>query len=59
MSRSLMSEGQCLSSLFQGMFKFEDNPFKNDKVITTYSKRQVKFRHWTLRSRSFMDEGQG
>jgi hypothetical protein len=44
-SRSFMSEGQGLSCSFEGlslkifMFKFEDNPFKNNKVTANNSQK--------------------
>jgi hypothetical protein len=43
-----MSEGQGLSVLLECLFKFEENPFKTNKVIATYSKIskiQAKFSH--------------
>jgi hypothetical protein len=40
------------------MFKFEDNPFKN-QVIANNSKIKQNLDTWPWRSMSFMDEGQG
>jgi hypothetical protein len=60
-----MSEGQGLSGYFKGlslkiiMFKFEDNPFKNNKIIDNNSKNKQNLDFWPWRSMSFMDEGQG
>jgi hypothetical protein len=41
------------------MFKFEDNPFKNNQVTDKNSKNNQNLDFWPWRSRSFMNEGQG
>jgi hypothetical protein len=60
---SFISEGQGLSGLFKSikiiMFKFEDNQFKNNKVIANNSKNKQNLDIWPWRSRSFTDEGVG
>jgi hypothetical protein len=40
------------------MIKFEDNPFKNNKVTANNSKNKQNLGFWHWRSRSFIDEGQ-
>jgi hypothetical protein len=48
-SRSFLTEGQGLSGYFKGLsskiiiFKFEDNPFKNNKVTANNIKKKWKF----------------
>jgi hypothetical protein len=41
------------------MFKFEDNPFKNNKVTANNSQKMKISIIWPSKSRSFMSEGQG
>jgi hypothetical protein len=53
--RSLMSEGQGLSAYFKGlsfkiiMFKFGDNPFKNNKGTASYSQKNDNFNNLTFK----------
>jgi hypothetical protein len=50
-----MCGGQGLSGYFKGlslkinMFKFEDNPFKNNKVTASYSQKNENFNNLTFK----------
>jgi hypothetical protein len=40
------------------MFKFEDNPFKNNKVTANHSQKYENFNNLTFKVKVIYDEGQ-